>query len=221
MTKFLPAIIALLASTACKNSKFAGDGGSHAEPTAIPIGAVQQVPTYAPPLTTPQQNAPVITGGGSIQPNYGACASLPGAGKMKYPARCGDNQVVVIINDGSAQEMSCCPLNGTSIFSPNPAELFQERAGRCQVDEVGVGMISSSDGRIYCSKLNVQFLKLGPPQKAQYVSLTSNISPEIRAIAQSYNVLDMCACTLGTILLGGHTATDNVCTDDCAAVQPR
>lgn len=221
----LALVVATLNLQGCRDSKFSGEGGSKAAPapTSAPV-------TYGPngssSVPTNQENSTassstpvtVLDGSGLIKPDYAACSALPSAGKVKYPAKCGDNQVMAIINDGNTQEMTCCPINGTNVFSSVASEKFQQRQGKCLADEVGVGMVSASTSTIYCSKINTQYLTLGAPQTATYISSSSNIPPEQLTIAKSYNQSDTCICPNKMILIGGHVDKDNKCSDQCVEI---
>jgi len=202
----------------CKNSFNAAGGGDSVAPVTTTTSVTFENRNPMPEQTA-VSNAPVgVLPDQSVTPNYQACASLPSAGKVRYPAKCNANEVMAVINDGNTQEMTCCPLQGSNILSSNPAEQYQPRTGRCLADEVGVGMVSAKDSQIYCTKINTQFLKLGPPQTAIYASRNGNSNPSLQAIAQVYNVGDCCVCPEKTVLVGGHVASDNVCQDQCVAI---
>ena len=172
----------------------------------------------------------VLTGAGdNTAPDYRACAALPVQGKQKYPAKCGFNHVLVIVNDGGTQEMTCCPLKNADMLSSRPGDLFQERAGRCLADEVGVGMINSgrtlifntNNPRLYCSRINTGKFSLGPAKRSDYVTVGNALAPELLAIAVSYNALDACVCPLKSVMLGGHKNDNNTCEDECAEILPK
>lgn len=157
-------------------------------------------------------------GKGTAPPNYQTCAALPTFGKMRYPAKCEANHVIAVINDGNFQEMTCCPLVGKDILSTNTSEQYLRRIGRCQSDEVGVGMEAAAGSIIYCTKINSQFLKLTAPVQAIYAKKSSALSPIMAEIAGSYNIKDTCICPERSILIGGHSTEDNVCTDLCVEI---
>lgn len=149
--------------------------------------------------------------------NYDTCKGLPSAGKRAY-GKCAENEVVVIVNDGNAQEMTCCPLTGKNIFSKNTAELFVARTGLCQTDEVLTGMTNTT-GSIICSKINAKYLTLGTPVPSQYVVGTA---PGIMGeIAKVYNVSDTCICPEKTVAIGGHTSSDNKCGEQCVVIKKK
>lgn len=160
-------------------------------------------------------------GQSQLTPDYTSCAARPNS-KQGYPAKCADGHVMVVINDGRAQEMTCCPVKEARIFSKTTSELYIERAGRCAADEVGVGMISATASTIYCSKINTNLVELGPTQTARYAkSGSGGLSAELQSLASIYNVGDTCVCPDRMILVGGHTASDNVCQDQCVEILPR
>jgi hypothetical protein len=141
-----------------------------------------------------------------IRADYTACASLPSAGKRGY-GKCEANAVVVIVNDGKAQEMTCCPLGGKNVLSAKDSDLHIQRSGTCQANEVLTGMADPHTPSGYCSKINDKYLKLSAPIPSKYV--TGNVPGIMGQIAKSYNVSDTCICPEGTIAIGGHTPQDN------------
>jgi hypothetical protein len=210
--------LSLALNVSCKNSFNAAGGGDGIATTTTTTNVTFENREPIPEQTA-VSNAPTgVLADQSVTPNYQACAALPGAGKVRYPAKCNPNEVMAVINDGKTQEMTCCPLQGTNILSSNPAEQYQTRIGRCLADEVGVGMVNARDSQIYCTKINTQYLKLGPPQPAIYASRSGNNNPALQAIAQVYNVGDCCVCPEKTVLVGGHVTNDNVCQDQCVAI---
>jgi hypothetical protein len=149
-------------------------------------------------------------------PNYTACAALPQAGKRGY-GKCDANQVVVIVNDGEAQEMTCCPVVAQNILSTKPDEVQIQRTGVCQANEVCTGMIDPHDPGIYCTKINTQFMQLSTPIASTYVQ--GNAPGVLGQIAATYNVSDTCICPEGTVAIGGHTASDNRCAEQCVRLE--
>ncbi|MFO0679501.1 MAG: hypothetical protein U0169_23445 [Polyangiaceae bacterium] len=187
---------------------------------------VGEVTTCAPPAqasdagTPPAQTPPETTTMGGLQiasPNYTSCAALPNAGKRGY-GTCPANQVVVIVNDGKAQEMTCCPVSA-NVLSAVPAEQNVVRTGLCQADEVATGMQDPSAPRVFCTKINATFLKLSSPVPSKYVN--GNAPGALGAIARSYNVSDTCICEEGLVVIGGHTASDNKCTEQCVRIEKK
>jgi hypothetical protein len=154
-------------------------------------------------------------------PQYQACANLPQAGKLNYPARCAPNHVMTIINDGKGQEMTCCPLQSNDVLSNAPGDQWIERRGTCGPDEIGVGMIDADDSEIYCSKINISKYRLGPPVTALYLTTGLNLGPELNAIASSYNHSDCCICPYPRVMLGGHSPSNNRCEDLCVEILRR
>lgn len=153
-----------------------------------------------------------------IRADYTACAALPAAGKQGY-GKCADNSVVVIINDGKAQEQTCCPLGGKNILSSKESERHVLRTGSCQADEVLTGMQSATGNSGYCSKINTKYLKLSASVPSQYVK--GNAPGVLGQIAKSYNVSDTCICPEGTVALLGHTASDNQCAEKCVKIEEK
>lgn len=154
----------------------------------------------------------------TVRADYSACAALPSAGKRAY-GKCDDNSVVVIVNDGKAQEMTCCPLAGKNILSVKSGDQYIQRTGSCQADEVLTGMVDPEAPSGYCSKINNKYLKLSPPVPSQYV--TGSVSGQMGLIAKSYNVSDTCICPEGTVAIGGHTAQDNKCSEQCVKIEAK
>lgn len=153
-----------------------------------------------------------------IRADYTACAALPAAGKQGY-GKCAENSVVVIINDGKAQEQTCCPLGGKNILSDKESERHVRRTGSCLSDEVLTGMESATGNSGFCSKINTEYLKLSPPVASQYVK--DNAPGALGQIAKSYNSSDTCICPEGTVALLGHTAADNQCAETCVKIEEK
>ncbi len=149
--------------------------------------------------------------------NYDTCKALPSAGKRGY-GNCQANEVVVIVNDGNAQEMTCCPLLGKNIFSKEASELFVARQGLCQANEVLTGMTNTSGG-IICSKINTKYLELTTPVPSQYV--VGSAPGVMGEIAKSYNVSDTCICPEKTVAIGGHKGSDNQCGEQCVTIKKK
>ncbi len=153
-----------------------------------------------------------------VKVNYETCASLPASGKRGY-GKCNDGEVVVIVNDGKAQEMTCCPVTGKNILTKIDAEKFVERTGTCQANEVLTGMKEPQTPTIFCSKINDKFLTLSTPTPSLYVN--GNASGIMGQIAASYNVSDTCICPEGLVAVGGHTAKDNKCAEQCVTIEKK
>ncbi len=149
----------------------------------------------------------------STTPDYMVCASLPTQGKRGY-GMCDADQAVVIVNDGTSREMTCCPI-GRNVLSPSAADHNIPRTGLCQADEIATGMTDPAAG-VLCTKINTQFLKLSAPTKAQYVN--GNAPGALGVIAKAYNVSDTCICPEGSVVIGGHTTRDNKCEDQCVSI---
>lgn len=154
----------------------------------------------------------------NLVPNYTACTAQQNL-KQAYPSLCAANSVMVVINDGSEPELSCCPLADPGILSANPADLNVQRNDRCNPDELGVGMVSLSVA--YCSKINTNVIRLGNEEPALYVKKKSNmINAELTAIARAYNRGDTCACPTNKILVGHHVGGNDQCLDICVEILP-
>lgn len=103
--------------------------------------------------------------------------------------------VVVIVNDGKAQEMTCCPV-GQNVLSSVAAEHHVVRTGLCLADEVATGMKDPATPTVLCTKINSAYLKLSAATQAKYV--TGKLPGVIGQIAASYNVNDTCLCEEGS-----------------------
>lgn len=151
------------------------------------------------------------------KPDYAACSALPLAGLRSY-GECGEGQGVVVVNDGLTPQMTCCPL-GKDVLSSEAAKRHQPRTGKCQDGEVLTGMHDAKSGTGLCtalnSKLKIKSLKPSIYSKGVLVAL------EMALIAASYNASDTCICPVGSIAVGGHSASDNVCTEQCAEIGPK
>jgi len=231
------ALVLVLLVAACNQSKFSGEApsarGSAPQPAVVTPGpaptpgASEPAPSPATPEPGPAPapsdeptDLTVDNGVAIAPPNYVSCAALPDKGKRGYGS-CADGQVVVIVNDGKAEEMSCCPVGGKKVLSEVANEKHQERNGQCQAGEVATGMKSATGPVVLCTKVNAA-LKLSAPVKATYVSLlTQGLSPALREIANSYNLADTCACPDTHVMIGGHVLTDNACADQCVRIEKR
>ena len=145
-------------------------------------------------------------------PDYSQCAKLSTLGYGS--GQCDANQVVVIINDGEAGGRTCCPI-GKNVLSSLPAEMNQIRQGTCLADEVSTG-ISSSQNTPFCTKINTQFLMLQSVGVATYGSRSSQ--GVLGPLAKKYHENDCCACPEGSVTIGGHTLSDDKCTDQCVKI---
>jgi len=197
----------------CNAGEFSGDGATNVRPTG------KKPPTK--PGDTPNfgSNELIVDDGGNISPlpDYTNCLQLPRNGKRNY-GQCADNEVVVIVNDGQAKEMTCCPLSSPIILSQKADEKHVVRSGRCQSNEVLTGMLSAQ-GSGYCTKINTALLTLSAPVPSVYA--TGTFPGILGEIARSYNVSDTCICPEGTVAIGGHTPQDNTCTEQCVRIQKK
>lgn len=222
----LHAITASVALTSCHVTSFSGATKKNGDTAAAPTAEPTPDPTATPvdPTPTPQAAAgPTgLISTGNVRfapPDYATCANLPEQGKRKYGA-CGDGEALVVVNDGEGQEMTCCPLTGANLFSASAEERHQKRTPTCGPGEIATGMESTAGPVILCSKIDTRFLKLGTPQPSIYVSLlTQGLSDAVRSIVASYHLADMCLCPEGTVMIGGHTPSDNSCSDQCVRIE--
>jgi hypothetical protein len=154
--------------------------------------------------------------------DVGKCINLPSRGLVDYGSspQCAANSVVMMINDGSSKEMTCCPLAGKQVLSINPSELNQRRNVKCDADEVATGMIDSAGPVLLCSKVDTRFFKVSLDTKvAAYARRNmDSLSVEMRSLVEQYNVNDTCICPENYIVLGNHTLRDNQCEDRCGQI---
>ena len=212
-------VILCLTTAGCSSGKFASTSVKHPKVSDVKKKPVSpQDSNGEPPITddTGVQEEP-NTGAGDIStslvPDYAQCAGLPSAGYFHRSA-CPENQVMVIINDGDAGGMSCCPV-GKNILSAVPAEVHQVRQGVCLADEVATGLRGNNVTTL-CTKINPA-LKLLPAGST--TRIMANKAPgSLKAIAASYHNKDCCICSEGSILIGGHTMSDGSCRDQCVKI---
>lgn len=208
----------LFVVVSCSSGDFAGEGGAGIRPTSkkTPV-----TPTNPQPSDEPSNgpNELIIDDAGIISPlpDYTSCLQLPKSGKRGY-GQCGANEVVVIVNDGGAREMTCCPLASPIILSQKADERYITRSGRCQSNEVLTGMVSEQ-GTGYCTKINTSLVKLTTPVPSIYV--TGQFPGVMGEIARSYNISDTCICPEGTVAIGGHTPQDNTCNEQCVKIEKK
>lgn len=169
-----------------------------------------QVKNFPPGLVDGSNDSKVVAA------DYKSCASLPAAGKQPY-GKCGDNEAVVIVNDGSTQEMTCCPLTGQIALTTDESQMHMERKGACLEDEILTGMLDSKSGTGYCTKINTDSFRLSKPVPSQYIS--GKLLGVMGTIAQSYNWGDTCVCPEGTVAIGGHSPQDNFCGEQCVEIE--
>lgn len=173
----------------------------------------KNAPAETPVTTDPLKPDDVVTDFGSavLTPDYTLCAALPTKGYAALGA-CEKDQVLVIINDGKAAGRSCCPV-GKNILSAVPAEVNQARQGVCLADEVATGL--SAMTAPMCTKINPALtLQAGPP--ATYGK--KNTAGKLGPIAATYHNSDCCACPEGSVMIGGHSTSDNSCSDQCVTI---
>lgn len=241
-------LVMMICLTACSSTQFgAGERKRHSEEQRPESPARQSEPTRELPAPGDEPSAPADPGskegpeqtedpelgedgetrdddpelgedGEEIarraKPDYAACSALPLAGLRNY-GECGDGQGVVVVNDGLTPQMTCCPL-GKDVLSGEAAKRHQPRTGQCLNGEVLTGMHDAKSGTGLCTALNPKLTIKG--LKPSIYSKGVVISLEMALIAASYNASDTCICPVGTIAVGGHSASDNVCTEQCAEI---
>ena len=220
----LKSIVIVLATTAiifssCSQGEFTGGAGANRGMIQPPRDTPTNTTTGTVPGTPPSSND-LKTDDGSLitdlNADYNSCLQLPKSGKRGY-GLCGDNEVVVIVNDGAAREMTCCPLASQSILSAIQNEKHVARPGICQADEVLTGMQQNYGS--YCTKINTSLVKLSAPINSTFV--TKSFGGLLGQIAESYNVKDTCVCAEGYVAIGGHTTQDNRCTEQCVKIEKK
>jgi hypothetical protein len=154
--------------------------------------------------------------------DVGKCVNLPSRGLVNYGSspQCAANSVVMLINDGSSKEMTCCPLAGKQVLSTKPSEINQRRNVRCDADEVATGMVDSAGPVLLCSKVDTRFFKVSPATKVAIYARrnTDSLTAEMRSLVEQYNVNDTCICPENYMVLGNHTLKDNQCEDRCGQI---
>ncbi|MCX6117778.1 MAG: hypothetical protein NT027_09565 [Proteobacteria bacterium] len=207
-----------IAVSGCSERDFASNQKVGAKKPQKSIEANPEPTPFLPETSIEASPSPEVlaNGGGDTKSvDYNACKSLPAAGKRGY-GKCDANSVVVIVNDGKKAEMTCCPVSPqANLFSSTASELFVQRSGFCQADELLTGMIGTS-AQLYCSKINTQTYKLSAPIASKYVN--GSVAGAMGAIAASYHNSDTCICEEGYIAIGGHTPSDNTCAEKCVKV---
>ncbi len=146
--------------------------------------------------------------------DYSVCASLPENGK-RGTGQCNANEVIVIVNDGTAGEMTCCPV-GANVFSTEASERNIRRVGKCGQDEVATGIEDLSKSIVICTKVDTRFLKT--EFRATSIYAKSGSTGNLGTLAKAYNIGDCCVCPEGSVFAGNHTSSDNKCTDECVAI---
>ena len=129
--------------------------------------------------------------------------------------KCANSEVMIFVNDGTAHGITCTNI-GKNVLSVIPSELNQSRKGLCLANEVATGMASLDT---YCSKINTKSLMIESKGVAQYIR--KDTPGVLGTIAAKYNMHDFCACPEGSILLGGHSPSDNLCQDACGKIVPK
>lgn len=204
----------------CSQGEFTGGSAANRAMNPPPTANTPSTPQNTIPSDKTPETSDLITDGGSIikefNADYKSCLQLSKSGKRGY-GTCGDNEVVVIVNDGAAKEMTCCPLASNSILSSLANEKHVARAGTCQPEEVLTGMQQNYGS--YCTKINTNLVKLSAPIQSQFV--TKSFPGLLGQIADSYNVKDTCVCPEGYVAIGGHTTQDNRCTEQCVRIEKK
>ncbi len=151
----------------------------------------------------------------NFAPDYALCDKLTNKGYADTGV-CGTNQVMIMLNDGTADGRSCCPLEA-GVLSTIPSEINILRPNNCLADEVSTGMVNTAIP--YCTKINTNLLKLGKPQSAIYCSNAS--AAPFSNLAAKFHNNDLCACPAGTIIIGGMPSPNGAdpCTLKCAKIE--
>ncbi|MEI6832685.1 MAG: hypothetical protein WCL28_01730 [bacterium] len=211
----------VLIFSSCSQGEFTGDTGANRGTIKPPVSTTPNTNTTpnTTPGVTPDSGDLKTDDGGLIKDlnaDYKSCLQLAKSGKRGY-GQCGSNEVVVIVNDGGAKEMTCCPLASQSILSIKENEKHIARPGICQADEVLTGMQQNYGS--YCTKINTSLVKLSAPINSTFV--TRSFGGLLGQIAESYNIKDTCVCTEGYVAIGGHTTQDNRCTEQCVKIEKK
>jgi hypothetical protein len=225
-------LLALVFTPGCSDSTFSaedradsgaepdrGEGDGQPGEQADDQGGDQGTPELDIDVGDGQVSGPVAPDAPSATPpaiDYLGCAKLAGSGKRPY-GQCAAREVVVIVNDGTTPEMTCCPTQG-AFLSDDPAKQFMPRMGLCGAGEVATGMIDSRSSTLYCSAL-ADGRKLKAASPAIYATSTAGLGADVAVIMAVYHGNDTCLCPAGTVSLGGHSSSDNRCSESCAAVE--
>ncbi|MCX6117316.1 MAG: hypothetical protein NT027_07230 [Proteobacteria bacterium] len=193
--------------------------GDEPEPEFVPVNSEEagkgkdsqpEPPTVATPTSTPTTTPSVPQ-----NPLYAVCTQSPTKGKQGY-GKCKDNHVVVTINDGRYQEMTCCPLPA-GVLSSVSAEKHVARSGTCNENEVATGMQTLSSA--FCTKIVTEKYKLSAPITSTYA--TPSEGGVMGIIARSYHRGDTCICKEGYVAIGGHSSGNNHCADKCVRIEKK
>ena len=204
-TTLLATLVAATLLANCGGSSFKGGSGVARKAKAPQSNT--GLP-HSDPLTTPEAVPP------KLELNYNTCATRPENGR-RSTGKCNANEVIVIVNDGTAGEMTCCPV-GTDVLSAVEAEQNIRKQGKCGPDEVATGVEDLRNSVVLCTKVNTQFLKTEPRASAVYAK--SGTPGILGTLAQAYNIGDCCVCGEGSVFIGNHTSSDNTCSDECVAI---
>jgi hypothetical protein len=202
----------------CSSNEFSGDSGLGARTT--PKKSQNQPPNNDE--KKPDDNSGLIIDDSGVintLPDYKGCLNLTTTGKQSFGTKCGANQAVVIVDDGSNGDMTCCPLSSNKILSIKAEEKHVSRNGRCFADELLTGMGTSSSGISYCSKINTDLFKLSAILASSLTQAT--IGGDLGRIADTYAERDACICPEGTVSIGEHSSLNNVCTEKCVRIEKK
>jgi len=190
----------------CGGSSFSGVRGTKKQK---PAPSQSDVPLPGPETVAPGSAL-------RVQPDvdYEVCGALPASGKRGV-GQCNSDEVVVIVNDGTHQEMTCCPISA-NVISQDVSEQNLRRQGKCGPDEVATGVESLATSTLFCSKVDTRFFKTEVRGSSIYAKNTS--VGHLGTLARAYNQGDCCVCPEGTIVTGNHSPGDNRCTDECVAI---
>lgn len=157
--------------------------------------------------------------------DFATCVLRPQGG-LQHKGKCPANHVLPGTNDGKGVWIHCCPLKGKNILSKKESELFVQRAGFCEANEVVVGMDTpDAPAVIYCSKINTKYLKLSeqvPAPFSEAGSATGGVQQLLNTYAQVGAEGDACMCPDDAIYVGGRANEDGACPNDkCAYIKKK
>ncbi len=225
-------LLSLFFAPSCKESEFSGSskkpGSSGGDNNPRPTGGSTPDPTSGAPTSGDSNEGDTLgssSGSTSGAPpsnpsviDYAQCAGFSGLGQQ-HGGRCADDRVVVIINDGKAGGITCCPI-GKNVLSTIATERHVLRSGSCLTDEVSTGFENIANSQVYCTKVN-PLLAVETAGTSRYMSRGSTSDASLNALVRSYNQGDCCACNPGTIIAGNHSSSDNKCTDRCVRIKTK
>lgn len=157
------------------------------------------------------------------KPDYRGCAERIASASQDYGSapRCALDSVVVVVNDGKAESMICCPI-AAGVLSRDPAKQYVERAGACGAGEVAVGIKSGRDSIMLCSAVDSERFETSPPVPSTRIKDDDHdLPPELALLAEAAHAGDTCICPQNHVVLGNHVYRDNVCGESCVEIRPK